>query len=650
MFAMALSYKYPAVYIEEQPATGPIEGVGTSTPALLGPTLGGPVGVPMKITNWTQFKDLFGEFSAAPRLYLPHAVRGFFENGGTVAYVVRVGTATRAAWTLLDRGAAPAPTVRAEAHTDGVDGNSVTIAVQDAVPSLVTGANVLKGRAVLKAGPATTLVTLVNPSDAASFRVGDVVVVGTGAARYGITRIAGDQITLSSAVAAAVAANDVLRIANLAIGQTRFRVDNTGGMEPGTAIRLVQANGNSEDAVIERVESDAVILSKGLTKAYTLDQADAATVVTSYEFTLVVKKSGFPTETFAQLSMDPRHSRYFARAVNSSWVTLGPAPTPNNQTPPLNRPAIIGDTAPVPLGTNDDPSAVGLNHYKAALGALEKLEDVNMVCVPGRVDSSVQGAVVAHCESMADRIAILDGDPSAKPPIMPASALLTQRAAATSARGYAALYYPWIAINDPLSRSGDDLVLVPPSGHLAGIYARSDSQRGVHKAPANEFITGAADLGAMLSDVDQGEINIEGINVLRVFPGQRPIVWGARTTAPKDEVPWRYVNVRRLFLFVEKSIQRGIRWAVFEPNDLVLWKKLDRTITEFLTRVWRSGALFGKTAAEAFYVKVDEELNPASVRALGQVIIEVGIAPVRPAEFVVVRIAMWDGGSQPQES
>ena len=182
------------------------------------------------------------------------------------------------------------------------------------------------------------------------------------------------------------------------------------------------------------------------------------------------------------------------------------------------------------------------------------------------------------------------------------------------------------------------------------MYARSDNQRGVHKAPANEYITGAADLGAMLSNADQGEINIEGINVLRIFPGQRPIVWGARTTAPKDEVPWRYINVRRLFLFVEKSIQRGIRWAVFEPNDQVLWKKLDRTITEFLTRVWRSGALFGKTASEAFYVKVDEELNPASVRALGQVIVEVGIAPVRPAEFVVVRIAMWDGGSQPSES
>jgi hypothetical protein len=647
---MALSYKYPAVYIEEQPATGPIEGVGTSTPALLGAALDGLVGVPMKITNWTQYKAIFGEFSATPRLYLPHAVRGFFENGGTVAYVVRVGTASRAAWTLLDRGAIPGNALRAEALKDGVGSNDVTVAVQDAVPGLVLGVSVVKGQATLKAGPATTLVTLTAAADAAKFRVGDVVTVAGGATRYTIVRIAGDQITLSSVVAAPVALNDLIRIADLAIGQKRFRVDNTTGIEPGTALNLTQGGGNTEDAAVEKLEGTVVVLANGLAKAYTLGQPDAATALTSYEFTLVVKKPTFPTETFAQLSMDPRHSRYYVRAVASSWISVGPPPVPGVQTPPLNRPAVMGDTAPLPLGVNDNPVAVGLTHYQVALTALEKLEDVNMVCVPGRVDASVQAAVVAHCESMADRFAILDGDSTDKAPIMPGSALLTQRAAVLSARGYAALYYPWIWINDPLSRSGDDLLLVPPSGHLAGIYARSDNQRGVHKAPANEYITGAADLGAMLSNAEQGEINIEGVNVLRIFPGQRPIVWGARTTAPRDEVPWRYLNVRRLFLFVEKSIQRGVRWAVFEPNDQALWKKLDRTITEFLTRVWRSGALFGKTAAEAFYVKVDEELNPASVRALGQVIVEVGIAPVRPAEFVVVRIAMWDGGSEPTES
>lgn len=649
---MALSYKTPAVYIEEQPATGPIEGVGTSTAALLGPAVSGPVNVPTKVTNWTQYKGIFGEFSAAPRLFLPHAVRGFFENGGTVAYIVRVGTAVRAAWALADRGAAGAAAgtaIVAEARVEGIGGNAITIAVQDAAPPLVTGTNVLKNRAAVNAGPATSVVTLGNIADASKFRVGDVIIVEGAPTRYEIGAIAGDQITVTTVLAAAVANTDFIRIADLIVGQKRFRVDKTAGIEPGTVLHLDQLGGNNEDALVDRLEGDAVVLANGLTNTYTLGQPDNATTLASKEFTLLTKKLP-QTETWPQLSMDPRHSRYFVRAVSSALVTVRQPSMLSIQAPPRNQPAVIGDTGPTTAGVNDNPAVVGPAHYNAALAALEKIQDVNIVCAPGRVDVAVLAPLVAHCERMADRFAILDGDTTSKPPMMATSGLLVQRAAVLSQRGYAALYYPWIWITDPLSKTGEDLLLVPPSGHLAGIYARSDNQQGVHKAPANEYISGALDLDTLLSDAEQGELNVEGVDVLRIFPGQRPIVWGGRTTAPKDEVPWRYINVRRLFLFVEKSIQRGLRWAVFEPNDQTLWKKLDRTITEFLTRVWRSGALFGKTAAEAFYVKVDEELNPASVRALGQVIIEIGIAPVRPAEFVVVRISMWDGGSQSNEA
>lgn len=646
---MALSYTYPAVYVEEQPVTGPIEGVGTSTPALIGATLSGPVCQPTRITNWTQFKQTFGDFSALPRLYLPHAVRGFFDNGGTVAYVVRVGTATRAAWDLADRGNPAGVAVHAEALDDGTDSNGVTLSVQDAVPGLVANADVLQASAAVQAGPAGTVVTLSNASDAAKFRVGDVVVMSSGAVRYTIARITGDQIMLASVLAAAVAAGDQVRLADLTVGQTRFRVTSTAGMEPGTVLKLAQNNGNTEDAVILRLEADAIVLAAGLTRTYLLDDASPSTVLTSYEFTLVVAKPGLQPETFPRLSMDPRHSRYAPRIVSSASIRLQPAPVPGVQVPPKNLPAIVANMAPTANGVNDDPTTVGPNHYQLALDALRTIADVNMVCVPGRVDIPVQEMTLAHCEAMGDRIAILDGDPTDPDPIQVGSALLTQRAALDSANGFAALYYPWIAITDPQGSNGDPLLLVPPSGHLAGIYARSDVQRGVHKAPANENIAGAIDLGAMMSNVDQGVLNVQGINVLRIFPGQRPIVWGARTTAPVDATPWRYVNVRRLFLFVEKSIQSGINWAVFEPNNSALWKKLERTITEFLMRVWRSGALVGDTAAQAFFVKVDEELNPDSIRALGQVVVEIGIAPVRPAEFVVVRIAMWDSGSDPTQ-
>jgi len=160
-------------------------------------------------------------------------------------------------------------------------------------------------------------------------------------------------------------------------------------------------------------------------------------------------------------------------------------------------------------------------------------------------------------------------------------------------------------------------------------------------------VRGVQDLGFTLNDTEQGQLNHAGINAIRRFPGTPLMLWGARTLT--DGTAWRYVNVRRLVAYIEDSIVQGLRWAVFEPNSTGLWKTLDRTITEFLTRIWQSGALFGRTAQDAFYVRIDEELNPPAVRDLGQVIVEIGVAPVRPAEFVVVRIGLWDGGSQTSE-
>jgi hypothetical protein len=461
-----------------------------------------------------------------------------------------------------------------------------------------------------------------------------------------IDHIRGDQIFLLANLTAAYGSGFV-RIADLAINQNTFRVENGGGIEPGSVIHLAQG-ATQEDAVVAAVAGEFIRLSgTGLTQTYSLLQAAADVAITSYEFNLVI--TDLPvTENFLNLSMDPRHSRYFARIVQSTLVNVTLPSTPSIQPPPNNRPAVIGAT-PLAGGSADNLVTIGLNQYQAALQALAKVHDVNIVCVPDRTDAGVQGAVVAHCESLGDRFAILDSVFNA-PPFGPGS-VIAQRATVESARGYAALYYPWIRINDPSSLTGNDTLLVPPSGHLAGIYARSDAERGVHKAPANELIRGGIDLERIVDDAEQGELNVEGIDVLRIFPGKaRPVVWGARTTAPKDQTAWLHVSVRRLFLFVEQSIKLGTNWAVFEPNDFTLWKKLERTISEFLTRVWRSGALFGATPAQAFYVKIDEELNPPSVQALGQVIIEIGLAPVHPAEFVIIRIGMWDGGSSVSES
>jgi uncharacterized protein len=283
----------------------------------------------------------------------------------------------------------------------------------------------------------------------------------------------------------------------------------------------------------------------------------------------------------------------------------------------------------------------------AALDALTRQPDVSLVCLPGVVDPAVQGKVITHCENMGDRFAILDGAQD-KTPLQADGALQTQRGALLSVNGFAGLYWPWIAIADPTAAPGSaGTVTVAPSGHIAGVMARCDATVGVHRAPANQLVRSAVGLDYTVNDTEQGELNHSNINVIRTFPGSPPLVWGARTLT--NGTQWQYVNVRRLVSYVEDSLVQGLRWAVFAPNNTALWKGLERTITEFLTRVWEAGALFGSTAKDAFYVQINDELNPPDVRDLGEVFVEIGLAVTRPAEYVVLRIGLWDGGTQISE-
>ena len=634
------TYKAPGVYIEELPATGPISGVGTSTAAFIGPALAGPINTPTKITNWSQFKDNFGGYISAPRHYMPHAVEGFFRNGGTVAYIVRVGTATRAARVLEDRD--NGFSLRVEARTEGPAGNNLTVQVQDA--QIVTAAGAARAEATVANG-ANNVVTVTDAAEAADFRPGDVITIEGTAERATIARIRGQELILTSNLSDAHTSG-TLRIADLIATQQSFRVANGSGLEVGTVIRISQGT-TQEDGVVAAIAADFVTLSQGLSNGYTMADDDDAVDIASFEFNLIIRGPSQPDETFPNLSMDSRHGRYFARIVDSVSVTISQPDTPSLALPPANRPPVSGALS-LTGGTADNLSAISGSHYQAGIDALTRVDDVNILCTPDRSDVTVQQALITHCESMGDRFAILDAARNMPP--FGSDSVQEQRGGLESQRGYAAFYYPWLHIPDPQGSNGQTL-LVPPSGYIAGTYARSDAQRGVHKAPANEMIAGALKLERYLTDAELGELNIEGINIIRTFPNRaRPTIWGARTTAPAAEAPWRYVNVRRLLLYIEESIQEGIRWAVFEPNDLALWEKLKRTISEFLTRVWRAGALFGATPEEAFYVKCDEELNPAAVRALGQVIVEIGVAPVRPAEFVIIRIGQWEGGSEVSEA
>jgi phage tail sheath protein FI len=211
---------------------------------------------------------------------------------------------------------------------------------------------------------------------------------------------------------------------------------------------------------------------------------------------------------------------------------------------------------------------------------------------------------------------------------------------------YAAFYFPWLQVFDPatmvVNPASQGLIYMPPSGHIAGIYARVDTARGVHKAPANEVVRGALDLRYKISKSQQDGLNPQGVNAIRDLNGNIR-VWGARTIGGDANGEWRYINVRRLLLFLRESIDEGTQWVVFEPNTPDLWAKITRNVTAFLTNVWRAGALFGTTPQEAFYVKCDAETNPPALRDLGQVVTEIGVAPVKPAEFVIFRISQWAG-------
>ncbi len=288
---------------------------------------------------------------------------------------------------------------------------------------------------------------------------------------------------------------------------------------------------------------------------------------------------------------------------------------------------------------------------RTGLGGFEAIDEITMVAAPDLMSAyqagaltreqvkGVQQAMLDHCALMKDRVAILDPLPELAP-----QAVKDWRMSETNYDSkYGTLYYPWIQVANPLPAQNGPTLLVPPSGHMAGIWARSDGERGVHKAPANEIVRGAIGLATQITKSEQDMLNPIGVNCIRAFPGRGIRVWGARTLS--SDPAWRYLNVRRLFNMVEESIELGTQWVVFEPNDLALWQRVKRTISAFLTRIWRDGALFGATPEEAFFVKCDAELNPPEVRDAGQLIVEIGIAPVKPAEFVVFRISQWSGGS-----
>lgn len=545
---MAATYLTPGVYIEEMPSGSmPIQGVGTAVAAFVGftqayhPEHGDPTdpqGVkPQLVTSWAQYERVYGTFGKGARL--PYAVRGFFDNGGSTCYVVRVASQATQTATVELPSAAGVPGLRVEARNPDDGRCEIEVIAPVAVPESTGG------------GAAT--ITGTAPSE-------------------------------------------------------------TGG-----------AGGSSEDAYILRVYLDGVVREE----LGGIDFGKGARTI---------EKSINDTSSLIRVT--------FATASGTSPAERAPLPGRYTLAEQISAAA--------------DPQALeGSVVARTGYQGLEIADSVTIVAVPdlltvatradGTVDEaafvSFQGQLADWCSAGGTRMAILD-----PPPGLGAAQALQWRQQLAKDTAFAVAYFPHVQVPNRAATGPHEppFITVPPCGHVAGVWARTDATRGVWKAPANEELRGISGLETTVTDGEQSQLNPFGVNCIRSFGAGGVRIWGARTLSQTDQ-SWRYVNVRRLFNFIEESIRRGSQWAVFEPNDRDLWERVKRNVRAFLRGLWMQGALVGSTTEQAFFVVCDETNNPPFSVDEGKLIVEIGIAPVKPAEFVVFRISQWQGGADTTE-
>lgn len=432
---------------------------------------------------------------------------------------------------------------------------------------------------------------------------------------------------------------------------TRLHLETITGIEKGSILRL-PTSATSRYVTVSETHKTSTETFVDVDTSVTLSKGDA---VETEEFDLYVT-DGKAEEMFKHLSLDEDHSRYIKDIVtekSSGLIRIGditgtapvillptPGDTPGwllsggNDGFPAN-PTSDADINTIYEGSDSTEPA-----NRTGLYTFKNVDEINIAAIPGITTKYLQQKLINHCEvAMGDRFAVLDADAAAD-----LDGVKKQRNLFDSS--FAALYYPWLHAFDSLSKQ---YINIPPSGYVCGIFARSDVERGVHKAPANEKINGVVNterLNGKFRIINKGTqeiLNPLGVNCTRIFPGRGIRIWGARTIS--SNTLWKYVNVRRLFLFIEESIEKGTQWVVFEPNDEKLWARVKQTISQFLTKVWKDGALMGTTPEEAFFIKCDRTTMTQSDIDNGRLIVMIGVAPVKPAEFVIFRIAQWQGGS-----
>jgi uncharacterized protein len=643
-------YLAPGVYIEETSFRAKsIEGVSTTTTGFIGPTRFGPIDLPPEIiTSLGEFERMFGDRqqlqygSDTMHNYMWHAVRAFFEEGGKRLYVVRAFSATDTdpgsteqiltccATKTIPAAAAPADQINVRARFPGEMGN-MRVRFE-----LRVGQNILGGR------PLTSPLGGLQPT-VAGLRENDVVWIGD----------VKSPVTLSSPLAA-----DRLFIARRYF-DTSLNDESWQFVRPNDSPVTTYNLGTFQPDTNPRLGDQIRVL----TLAVTVTSPDGS------------------TQVWDNLALDPAHttngapdslSAYFDKnPANSSLaltlpivITLGENirtnglqvlkalfPTINEIGSPIAPLVRESDAITIVLDGGSDGVRPNTSAYegkddpdtliKTGLKAFEDIEDISIIAAPGSTSGYQDGDanrsrantiisyLISHAERMRYRIAVLDsGD------VQSISQVRAMRARFDSK--YAALYYPWIRILDPVTQKE---IHIPPSGSVSGIYARNDINRAVWKAPANEIVNVALGFEVLLNKAQQDVLNPEGINAFRFFEGRGFRLWGARTISSDPE--WKYVNLRRYFIYLERSIDRGTQWAVFEPNGEQLWANVRSTISDFLLSEWQQGALLGDRPEKAFFVRCDRSTMTQNDLDNGRLVCLIGVAPLRPAEFVIFRIGQW---------
>mgnify|MGYP006285533623 CR=1 FL=1 len=566
-------YLSPGVYVEEvEGGTKAIEGVSTSTAAFAGPTERGPVS-PRLVTSFSDFRRWYGSSPADSDLDI--AVDGFFRNGGQRAYVARVSP-------------------------------------DDPRDVVSTGVDDPDGNPVME-------VSAIGPGDWAE----SVAVIVTDSPMYkeGTNKVFGVTVRYWS--------QDPDEISDPASAEPDPLPDHEETYEELTP------NPSSSNHFAKQLDSSVLVDVRAISEERPaegltwLGGANSGNSGNSSSGDSGNGDDGDDEETI------PGDDELDDMTYNELQDVAEPFDIDRSQKKDELLESIKEVREEEGLAA-DGGSALSLSDYegqdqtgeRTGLAAFKQQDDISIVCVPDENDiRGLTEAVVTHCENMGERFAVLQA------PQNPGRVSNMETPVDSS---YAAYYYPWIEVKDPLTNQDK---LVPPGGHIAGMYARNDAETGVHGSPANMVVRGALDLQVDITKGEQDVLNPKGVNCIRSFQGRGIRLWGARTCSSDPE--WKYVNVRRLFLFIEQSIDDGTQWAVFEPNDRDLWDRVRQSVSNFLTTAWRDGALMGTSPDEAFYVKCGESTMTQDDIDNGRLICEIGIAPVKPAEFVIFRIQQW---------